>query len=221
MNPGALLVYGDVTVDIGLRIDDLPAVGLDTAATDQRITTGGAAANCAVAAARLGARVDVVARVGDDLFSDYLTGNLERYDIGTSAVQRTEGTSPLVVALIDSRGQRSFVSSRGPASGRIPSDVYLPRLGEASMVHLSGYSFQDPGSRSVALHLMKEARRREMAVSLDPSALFAENYRPSPAGWRGSTICSPTCTRRPPSPGGRRPRKQPGRSGVWERRRWW
>ncbi len=182
MHSQTLLVYGDVTVDIGLLIDDLPAVGLDTAATDQRITTGGAAANCAVAAARLGSRVDVVARVGDDLFSDHLTGNLERYGVGTSAVQKTEGPSPLVVALIDSRGGRSFVSSRGPASGRIPSEVYLPRLGEAKMVHLSGYSFQDPGSRSVALHLRDEARRRGIAVSLDPSALFAENYRPE-SGW--------------------------------------
>lgn len=182
MHSQTLLVYGDVTVDIGLRIEDFPTVGLDTAATDQRITAGGAAANCAVAAARLGARVDVVARVGDDLFSDLVTGNLERHGIGTSAVHRTEGLSPLVVALIDSRGQRSFVSSRGPASGRIPSDVYLPLLGEASMVHLSGYSFQDPGSRSVALHLMEEARRRGIAVSLDPSALFAENYR-TESGW--------------------------------------
>ncbi|MDE0233978.1 MAG: carbohydrate kinase family protein [bacterium] len=182
MSSQSLLVYGDVTVDIGLRIEDFPAVGLDTAATDQRITTGGAAANCAVAAARLGTRVDVVARVGDDPFSDHTTGNLERHGIGTSAVERTEGLSPLVVALIDSRGQRSFVSSRGPAAGRIPSEVYLPRLGEASMVHLSGYSFQDPGSRSVALHLMEEARRRGIAVSLDPSALFAENYR-TDSGW--------------------------------------
>ena len=182
MHSQTLLVYGDVTVDIGLLIDDLPAVGLDTAATDQRITTGGAAANCAVAAARLGSRVDVVARVGDDLFSDHSIGNLDRYGVGTSAVQRTEGPSPLVVALIDSRGRRSFVSSRGPASGRIPSEVYLPRLGEAKMVHLSGYSFQDPGSRSVALHLRDEARRRGIAVSLDPSALFAENYRRE-SGW--------------------------------------
>ena len=175
-------MYGDVTVDIGLRIDDLPAVGLDTAATDQRITTGGAAANCAVAAARLGIGVDLVARVGDDLFSDLVIENLERHGVGTSAVERTEGLSPLVVALSDSRGQRSFVSSRGPASGRIPAEVYLPRLDEASMVHLSGYSFQDPGSRSVALHLMEEARRRKTPLSLDPSPLFAENYR-TESGW--------------------------------------
>lgn len=182
MNPRPLLVYGDLSIDIGLRIEGFPIAGIDTSASDPRITAGGAAANFAVAAARLGVGVHVVARVGDDVFSDLLTGALERHGIGTSAVERTEGPSPLVVALIDSQGQRSFVSSRGPASGVVPPDLYLSGLGEASMVHLSGYSFQDEGSRSVALHLLEEARRRQVVVSLDPSPLFAENYQPE-SGW--------------------------------------
>ncbi|MDE0232888.1 MAG: carbohydrate kinase family protein [bacterium] len=182
MNSQALVVYGDLSADIGLRIDEFPTAGLDTSATHQRVTTGGSAANCAVAAARLGVRVELVARVGDDLFADLLIGDLERNGVGTSAVERTEGPSPLVVTLIDPRGQRSFVSARGPASGSIPPEVFLPRLDDASMVHLSGYSFQDPGSRSVALHLLEEARRWEVPVSLDPSPLFAENYR-TESGW--------------------------------------
>ena len=182
MNSPTLVVYGDLSVDIGLGIKDFPTAGLDTAASHQRVTAGGSAANCAVAAARLGVGVDLVARVGDDLFSDLLIGDLERNGVGTSAVERTGGPSALVVALIDSGGQRSFVSSRGPASGPIPPEVYLPRLGEASLAHVSGYSFQDPGSRSVALHLLEEARRRGIPVSLDPSPLFAEDYR-TESGW--------------------------------------
>ena len=182
MNSQALVVYGDLSADVGLRIDDFPTAGLDTSASGQRVTAGGSAANCAVAAARLGVRVDLVARVGDDLFSDLLIGGLERNGVGTSAVERTEGPSPLVVALIDPSGQRSMVSARGPAGGRIPAGIYMPLLDEASMVHLSGYSFQDPGSRSVALHLLEEARLRGITVSLDPSPLFAENYR-TESGW--------------------------------------
>ena len=182
MDPRPLLVYGDVSVDIGLRIDDFPTPGGDVSASLPRVTAGGSAANCAVSAARLGVGVNLVARMGDDLFSDLLTGDFERDGIGLSAVERTEGQSPLVVALIDPQGQRSFISSRGPASGAIPPETYLSGLSEASIVHLSGYSFQDPGSRSVALHLLEEARRRRVAVSLDPSPLFAENYRPE-SGW--------------------------------------
>ena len=182
MNPRPLLVYGDVSIDIGLRIDDFPTPGGDVPASRPRVTPGGSAANCAVSAARLGVGVNLVARMGDDLFSDLLTGALERHGVGTSAVEKAEGPSPLVVALIDPQGQRSFISSRGPASGRTSPETYLSGLREASMVHLSGYSFQDPGSRSVALHLLEEARGRGIAVSLDPSSLFAENYQPE-SGW--------------------------------------
>ena len=182
MDSRSLLVYGDASVDIGLRIEDFPTAGLDTPAHHPLLTPGGSAANCAAAAARLGARVNLVARVGNDLFSHLLTEDLDRHGIGSSAVENTEGPSSLVVALIDPRGQRTFVSARGPASGRIPPEVYLPLLDEASMVHLSGYSFQDPGSRFTALHLLEEARRREITISLDPSPLFAENYR-TELGW--------------------------------------
>ena len=182
MNPRPLLVYGDVSVDIGLRIDEFPTPGGDVPASRPRVTAGGSAANCAVSAARLGVGVNLVARVGDDLFSDLLTADLERHGIGTSAVEKTAGPSPLVVALIDSQGQRSFISSRGPASDVTLPEMYLSGLREASMMHLSGYSFQNPGSRSVALHLRGEARRRGIAVSLDPSPLFAEHYRPE-SGW--------------------------------------
>jgi len=97
-------------------------------------------------------------------------------------VETTEGPSPLVVALIDPDGQRSFISSRGPAGGHIPPEVYLSQLAGAEMVHLSGYSFQDQDSRSTALHLLEEARLRGIAVSLDPSPLFAEDYRRE-LGW--------------------------------------
>ena len=182
MTSQPLLVYGDASVDIGLRIEDFPSAGLDTAASHRTITAGGSAANCAAVAARLGVGANLVARVGDDLFSDILTADLERHGVGTSAVETIEGPSPLVVALIDPGGQRSFISSRGPAGGRIPPEVYLSQLAEAEMVHLSGYSFQDQGSRSTALHLLEEARLRGIALSLDPSPLFAEGYRRE-LGW--------------------------------------
>lgn len=180
-NP-CLLVYGDAAVDISLRIESLPAAGLDTAASEPLVTAGGSAANCAATASRLGARVDLAARVGDDLFSKVVTDDLLAHGVGTSAVQVTRGSSAVVIALIDPRGQRTFVSSRGPGAGRIPADLYLPLLEKASMVHVSGYSFQNRGSRSTALHLLEEARRRGVSTSLDPSPLFADHSQGN-SGW--------------------------------------
>lgn len=172
----SLLVYGDASVDISLRIGSLPQPGLDTEAQDPSVTPGGSAANCATAAARLGAKVDLIARIGDDLFAKMIMEDLLSEGVGTSGVQVAKGPSALVVALIDPRGESTFVSSRGPSTGRIPAELYLPLLDEASMLHVSGYSFQNLESRATALRLLHEARRRGISTSLDPSPLFAKRH---------------------------------------------
>ena len=177
MDASTLLVYGDASIDVSLRVERLPDPGLDAAARGPRLTPGGSAANCAAAAARLGARVDLVAAVGDDPFSDLLIEDLDRHGVGTDGVWITPGPSPLVVTLIDPRGQRTFISARGPAALAVPPERFLPLLEDAAIVHLSGYAFQDHGSRSTAHRLRDEARRRRIPVSLDPSPLFAERHR--------------------------------------------
>lgn len=182
MGNSSLLVYGDASVDISLRIEDLPAAGLDVSARHPSVTVGGSAANCAAAAARLGVKVDLVARIGDDLFAQVIVDDLLLQRVGISGLQVVKGPSALVVALIDPQGQRTFISARGPASGRIPADFYIPLLDEATLVHVSGYAFQDRESRSAALHLLEEARRRGLSTSVDPSPLFAEHYDPD-YGW--------------------------------------
>lgn len=177
MNGSSLLVYGDASMDISLRVERLPDPGLDTVATGPRLTPGGSAANCAAVAARLGTRVNLVAAVGDDPFSDMLVEDLNRLGVGTDGVWVTAGPSPMVVTLIDPDGQRTFISARGPAGLAVPSEKYLPLLEDAAILHLSGYAFQDPGSRATARRLAEEARRRRIPISLDPSPLFAERHR--------------------------------------------
>jgi sugar/nucleoside kinase (ribokinase family) len=120
--------------------------------------------------------------LGSDLFSQIVRDDLLESGIGISGIETAEGSSPVVVALIGPEGQRTFVSARGPASGRVHSTAYSGLLKEAAMVHISGYSFQDSGSRATALGLMSQAHHRGIAVSLDPSPLFAENHDPD-GGW--------------------------------------
>lgn len=169
-------------MDVSLRIQHLPAAGLDAPASDPMVTAGGSAANCAATASRLGAAVELVTRLGNDLFSKIVRDDLVGHGIGISGIEVSEGPSAVVVALIGPTGQRTFVSARGPASERVPPTAYLPLLAGAAAVHISGYSLQDPGSRTTALDLMEQARRRGIAISLDPSPLFAENFARD-AGW--------------------------------------
>ncbi len=182
MGAAGLLVFGDAAADITMRVSELPAAGLDAVARDPAIKVGGSAANCASVAARLGASANLVARVGDDLFSDIILDHLATGGVGTGGIEVTRGPSALVVTLVEPGGRRTFVSSRGPAAGAVTEDLWMPLLDEASTVHISGYSFQTPGSRSTGLSLLDEARKRGITTSFDPSPLFADHYR-TDAGW--------------------------------------
>src|SRR5581483_12497099 len=84
---------------------------------------GGKGANQAVAAARLGARTALLARVGDDAHGELLTGSLRAAGVDTAGV--LVGGAPTGVALItvDYSGENSIVVSPGANARLTPGDV--------------------------------------------------------------------------------------------------
>ncbi|HZY33079.1 MAG TPA: PfkB family carbohydrate kinase, partial [Rhodanobacter sp.] len=74
----------------GEALIDLHADGLDARGFAARFTpfAGGAPANVAVAASRLGAVATFVGSVGEDLFGDFILRALESEGVDTSGVGR-------------------------------------------------------------------------------------------------------------------------------------
>ncbi|MBA2310025.1 MAG: hypothetical protein H0W01_12225, partial [Pseudonocardiales bacterium] len=64
--PPEVTVVGSVNLDLVARLPSLPAPGETLTASQLSRVPGGKGANQALAAARLGARVQLVAAVGDD-----------------------------------------------------------------------------------------------------------------------------------------------------------
>lgn len=69
-------------------------------------------------------------------------------------------------------------------------------LDDAALLHLTGYSFFEPGPRAVVRGLLAEAGRRGVPVTVDPgSAAFLAAPSIGPAaflGWtRGAAVCFP------------------------------
>lgn len=100
-NFGSLLVVGTSSIDITLYVDHLPSSG-ETVLGDLRTACGGKAANQAVAAARLGARVNLVSRVGADEHGRTLLRELSREGVGTEHVRLVdEGPSGVALIMVD------------------------------------------------------------------------------------------------------------------------
>ena len=79
---------------------------------------GGKGANQAVAAARLGAKVTMLGRVGKDGFGDFLLENLQANHVNAQLVQRADASTGTATIIVDANGQNTIVLSEG-ANGKV------------------------------------------------------------------------------------------------------
>lgn len=118
-----LLVVGSANADLVIGVERRPGAGETVLGSDLAVHPGGKGANQAVAAARLGARTALLARVGDDANGRLLLDSQRAAGVDTVGV--LVGGAPTGVALItvDPSGDNSIVVSPG-ANGRLtPEDV--------------------------------------------------------------------------------------------------
>lgn len=128
-----LLVVGSANADLVIGVERRPGAGETVLGSDLAVHPGGKGANQAVAAARLGARTALLARVGDDAHGRLLLDAQCAAGVDTAGV--LAGGAPTGVALItvDPSGDNSIVVSPG-ANGRLtPADV----RSAASLLHAS------------------------------------------------------------------------------------
>src|SRR5687768_1002087 len=107
--PAPIVVIGSINMDLVARVPHLPRAGETITGTSFQTIPGGKGANQAVAAARLGAQVHLVGRVGDDDMGRRLAKALRAEGIHCDHVQRTTGTpSGCAVILVDDAGENSI-----------------------------------------------------------------------------------------------------------------
>ncbi len=119
-----VVVIGGVNTDMVVRTPRLPRPGETVGGGDFLSTPGGKGANQAVAAARLGATVRFIGKVGADLFGEAARDNLLRYGIDTTGLGR-DLREPSGVALIfvDSSGENAIAVAPGANMGLTADDV--------------------------------------------------------------------------------------------------
>ncbi|MGP8253857.1 MAG: ribokinase [Terracidiphilus sp.] len=104
-----IVVVGSVTMDLVTTTPRIPAIGQTLIGTGFRTTPGGKGANQAVAAARLGYSVAMVARVGTDAYGPALIENLQHAGVDTGAIRQVEGSSGLAPIFLAETGENSIV----------------------------------------------------------------------------------------------------------------
>ncbi|MCW4116816.1 ribokinase [Aurantimonas sp. MSK8Z-1] len=119
-----IAVIGSITTDLVTYGRRRPASGETLAADDFAIGQGGKGANQAVAAARLGSKVLMLGRVGDDAFGRANRTALDAAGVDTRHVTVTPGCSSGVASIfVDAEGENAISIVAG-ANGRVaPADI--------------------------------------------------------------------------------------------------
>lgn len=167
-----IVALGELLVDmfpaeIGRRLADVSAF---------YPKPGGAPANVAVAARRLGATTAFIGKVGEDAFGHHLIDVLQREGVETRAIRLDvqARTTMAVIALPDA-DTAEFVFYRNPGADQHlrVDELDVDLLRSARVLHIGSLSLTHEPSRSATLEAVRIAKAAGALISFDV------NFRPS------------------------------------------
>jgi ribokinase len=124
MNVPRIVVVGSVNTDMVVKGERLPGPGETVTGGQFVLAAGGKGANQAVAAARLGGDVTLVAKVGRDVFGDQAIENFGREGIRTDCILRDEkNATGVALILVDEKGENLISVASGANHAFTPADV--------------------------------------------------------------------------------------------------
>jgi ribokinase len=140
MTKPRVVVVGSVNVDLVVRLPRLPRPGETAGGGAFAVHPGGKGGNQAVAAARLGADVVLVAALGDDDHGRQARADLEREGVGTRLVGTVPDATGVAVVLVDETAENLIALAPGANAALRPDSVTaaLTGLPDGAAVLLAG-----------------------------------------------------------------------------------
>lgn len=173
-----IVSLGELLVDmfpaqVGKRLQEVSAF---------RPVPGGAPANVAVAARRLGKSSAFIGKVGDEAFGHHLAAVLEREGVSIRGI-RFDAAARTTMAFIamPNENQAEFIFYRNPGADMMlrPDELDRELIRETRAFHFGSISLTAEPSRSATIEAVQIARSAGALISFDV------NYRPSL--WAGAT----------------------------------
>ncbi len=166
----------DITA-LGEILIDLTQCGINEQGIPQfTANPGGAPANLAVAAARLGAKTTFIGKVGRDSFGAYLRSCLEENGVDATGLTTDPlRNTTLAVVALDAAGERNFSFYRESSAdvNLSAEDIPLSLLADTRFFHFGSVSLTCEPAYSATLYAAKKAKKNGAILSYDP------NYRAS------------------------------------------
>ena len=124
MKTPKIVVVGSVNIDMVIKSERIPSPGETVTGGEFVMPAGGKGANQAVAAARLGAEVTLVAKVGQDMFGTQSVENFKRDGILTDFILAdADNHTGVALILVDGQGENLISVAPGANAATTPDEV--------------------------------------------------------------------------------------------------
>ena len=137
---------------------------------------GGAPANVAVAAAKLGAHTAFIGKAGKDIHGEYLKTVLEKENVETEGMLLDENYfTTLAFVNVDKNGERTFSFARKPGADikMEKEEMDVDILDKTYIFHIGSLSLTEQPARDTTYYAIRRAKEKGSIISYDP------NYRAS------------------------------------------
>ncbi|WP_254901209.1 ribokinase [Tuberibacillus sp. Marseille-P3662] len=165
MNP-KVTVIGSMNMDLVAETERRPEPGETVLGEQFTMNPGGKGFNQAVAAARLGADVQMIGRVGDDAFGREIISHLAKEGMSTNHVEQVTDTSTGTATIVVSEGENNIVVVPGANHRLSPEDLenVEPTIADSDIVLLQLETPMDTVTAAARV-----ARRHHVPVILNPA----------------------------------------------------
>ncbi len=136
METNRIFVVGSCNTDMVVKANQLPKPGETILGGTFFMNPGGKGANQAVAAARLGGYVTLVAKVGDDIFGAEMLAGFQRESINTDYVFVDKyAPSGTALIMVNAEGENCIVVAPGANAKLLPADMNeVENLNDAEII---------------------------------------------------------------------------------------
>lgn len=163
-----IVTLGELLIDLTQNGTDELGNGTFTA------YPGGAPANVAVAASRLGAEAGFIGKVGNDAFGRFLAETLRKEGVDVSGLSADKNVpTTMAIVSVDESGEREFSFYRDPgADTQLTEDEAIAALQDVpKILHVGSLSMTTSPSREACEAAVRFAKEHGAVISYDP------NYR--------------------------------------------
>ena len=164
-----IMTLGELLIDLTQRGSDENGNGEFTA------YPGGAPANVAVAASRLGASAGFIGKVGNDAFGRSLADTLKKDKVDIKGLYfDNEQPTTMAIVSVDETGERDFSFYRNPgADTQLTAEEAIAALSAdmPKILHIGSLSMTNSPSKEACVEAVKYAKENGAIISYDP------NYR--------------------------------------------